>query len=267
MIAKHENLRIWGIIPAAGVGARMQAPCPKQYLSLAGKTVLETTLLRLKRLVMEQVSFKWHVGISEDDGFWPDLNIAQDQSIQTFYGGNERADTVLNGLRAIRQQASDDDWVLVHDAARPCFREEDIYRLISTLKQGDTGGILAVPVSDTLKRVINGDQDGNQKNQNLTANYPIQSTLDRSDVWGAQTPQFYRYKMLMQALELALKEGFNVTDESSAIEFAGYRSFIIEGHPDNIKITRPGDLELAEYYLSKLDPDFYLSHIGHRNKL
>jgi 2-C-methyl-D-erythritol 4-phosphate cytidylyltransferase len=256
-----DNLTVWGLIPAAGVGARMQASCPKQYLPLAGQTVLETTLLRLKQLKMEGLTFRWFVGLSEDDAFWPELAVAQDISVQTFIGGKERADTVLNGLRAIEKQASDDDWVLVHDAARPCFRGTDIYRLFLALNQVETGGILAVPVTDTLKLVGKSLQETGQD----TEKWPVKNTPDRNGIWGAQTPQLFRYKALRHALEAALKKGYHVTDESSAIEFAGLTSFIVEGHADNIKITRPGDLELADYYLSKLDPEICMSQSSHRN--
>lgn len=222
--------KIWGVVPAAGVGKRMQADKPKQYLELAGKTVIEQTLLRLLEAnVFSAIS----VAVSVDDPYWPNLTIASHPSIITAPGGKERSDSVLSALRSIRSKASDNDWVLVHDAARPCITATDICLLINQLQADDVGGILALSSHDTLKNVQNKQ---------------IINTLDRTHIWRALTPQMFRYGMLKTALEHA--EGNPVvTDEASALELQGLQPKIVEGRPDNIKITRPEDLALAQFYL------------------
>jgi 2-C-methyl-D-erythritol 4-phosphate cytidylyltransferase len=227
-----ESTKFWGIVPAAGVGKRMQADRPKQYLELAGKTVIEQTLSRLLQAdVFEAIA----VAISSDDPYWPQLPIAQHEKILTAAGGKERADSVLSALKSISDKASDDDWVLVHDAARPCITASDIHHLIACLIHDDVGGILALSSHDTLKNV----QDGR-----------IVGTLDRNHIWRALTPQMFRYGMLKTALEEA--EGNPaITDEASALELKGLQPKIVEGRPDNIKITRPEDLPLAQFYLEQ----------------
>jgi 2-C-methyl-D-erythritol 4-phosphate cytidylyltransferase len=227
-----ESTKFWGIVPAAGVGKRMQADRPKQYLELAGKTVIEQTLLRLLQAdVFEAIA----VAISSDDPYWPQLPIAKHEKILTAAGGKERADSVLSALKSISSKASDDDWVLVHDAARPCITASDIHHLIACLIHDDVGGILALSSHDTLKNV----QDGR-----------IAGTLDRNHIWRALTPQMFRYGTLKIALEEA--EGNPaITDEASALELKGLQPKIVEGRPDNIKITRPEDLLLAQFYLEQ----------------
>jgi 2-C-methyl-D-erythritol 4-phosphate cytidylyltransferase len=227
-----DAVKFWAIVPAAGVGKRMQADRPKQYLPLAGKTVLEQTL---NRLLQSDVFSAIAVAISKEDPYWPELAFSNHKKIMTAAGGKERADSVLSALKSLREQASDDDWVLVHDAARPCLTSADIHRLIETLKNDDVGGILALSSHDTLKKV-----DGLQ----------ITQTIDRSVIWRALTPQMFRYGMLKQALEQA--EGNpEVTDEASALEMQGLQPKIVEGRPDNIKITRPEDLALAQFYMEQ----------------
>jgi 2-C-methyl-D-erythritol 4-phosphate cytidylyltransferase len=227
-----HSIKFWAVVPAAGVGKRMNADRPKQYLELAGKTVLEQTLLRLLQAdVFSAIS----VAISEEDPYWPELAIASHDKIITAPGGKERADSVLSGLKTIRSQASDDDWVLVHDAARPCLTSSDIHYLINTLVDDEVGGILALSSHDTLKQV-----QGNS----------IETTLDRSHIWRALTPQMFRYELLKNALE-ATEGNKAVTDEASALELQGYQPKIVEGRPDNIKITRPEDLALAQFYLEQ----------------
>jgi 2-C-methyl-D-erythritol 4-phosphate cytidylyltransferase len=209
----------------------MNADRPKQYLELAGKTVIEHTLLRL---LSAEVFTAVAVAISEEDPYWPDLDVSAHKKIITAAGGKERADSVLSALKAIRTVASDDDWVLVHDAARPCITTIDIHHLIDSLKTDEIGGILALSSHDTLKSV-QGD--------NI-----IIGTLDRSHIWRALTPQMFRYGLLKNALEAA--EGNTaITDESSALELQGMQPKIVEGRPDNIKITRPEDLALAQFYM------------------
>ena len=227
----NHSINFWAVVPAAGVGKRMNADRPKQYLELAGKTVIEHTLLRL---LSAEVFTAVAVAISEEDPYWPDLDVSAHKKIITAAGGKERADSVLSALKAIRTVASDDDWVLVHDAARPCITKIDIHHLIDSLKTDEIGGILALSSHDTLKSV-QGD--------NI-----IIGTLDRSHIWRALTPQMFRYGLLKNALEAA--EGNTaITDESSALELQGMQPKILEGRPDNIKITRPEDLALAQFYM------------------
>lgn len=223
--------RLWAVVPAAGVGSRMAASCPKQYLQLAGKTVIEqtlSTLLSVERL--ETIV----VAISMDDGYWDSVEKKLPSRIQRADGGKERADSVLSGLKYLSEQADDNDWVLVHDAARPCVSRDEISRLIDQLKDEQVGGILALPLHDTLKKA-----DGDL----------IEKTIDRQKVWRALTPQMFRFGILKEALAKALETGAAITDESSAIELSGYRPKLVEGEPENIKITQPADLALAAFYL------------------
>jgi len=228
------SIKYWAVVPAAGVGKRMNADRPKQYLALLDKTVIEHTLIRL---LTADVFSAVAVAISEEDPYWPELDVAAHEKVITAAGGKERADSVLSALKAIRTLASDNDWVLVHDAARPCITTTDIMHLINTLKKDEVGGILALPSHDTLKSVL-GDS--------------IEATLDRRHIWRALTPQMFRYGLLKQALEAA--EGNPaITDEASALELKGLQPKIVEGRPDNIKITRPEDLALAQFYMEHQD--------------
>lgn len=227
-----EAAKYWAVVPAAGVGKRMQADRPKQYLFLEEKTVLEQTL---NRLLQAGVFSAIAVAITKEDPYWPELECSRHEKIITAAGGKERADSVLSALKALRKYASDTDWVLVHDAARPCLTGTDIKHLINELKHDDVGGILALTSHDTLK--------------NVQANAIIK-TIDRTKVWRALTPQMFRYGMLKQALEQA--EGNpNITDEASALEIQGLQPKIVEGRPDNIKITQPEDLALAAFYMQQ----------------
>ncbi len=232
------GLRYWAVIPAAGVGTRMQADVPKQYLSINHKTILEYTLERFcSHAKIDGVA----VAISGDDDIWKTLDISSHPKITVVEGGVERCHSVLNGLRAISDQASSNDWVLVHDAARPCLRNEDIDRLIDTLEGHDVGGLLGLPVKDTMKRA---DNTGT-----------IQETVDREGLWHALTPQMFHLGVLIDSLENALSNDLIVTDEAQAIELIGLQPVLVEGHPGNIKITRNNDLALAELFLSQQESD------------
>ena len=226
-----QTTKFWAIVPAAGVGKRMNADRPKQYLELADKTVIEHTLTRL---LQADVFTAVAVAISEEDPYWSELPIASHEKIVKAKGGKERADSVLSGLHSIRDHAQDNDWVLVHDAARPCLTA-DIHHLIDSLINDDVGGILAVASADTLKNV-----QGNN----------ILGTLDRSHIWRALTPQMFRYGDLKTALEQAVGNPA-ITDEASALELQGKQPKIVEGRPDNIKITRPEDLALAAFFMEQ----------------
>jgi 2-C-methyl-D-erythritol 4-phosphate cytidylyltransferase len=216
----------------------MGAGIPKQYLHLAGKTVLEHTLQQfinidsIKGLV---------VVLAADDQYWPSLNLDSTNRIHTTSGGLERYNSVLNGLHYLEQMAHEDDWVLVHDAARPCVRPHDIKKLISAMSQCPDGAILAVPVRDTMKR---SDSDNR-----------ITSTVSRDRLWHAQTPQIFRLSALRDALERVISQNISVTDEAQAIELTGLHPLLVEGHPDNIKITHPADLALAEIYLNQQEKE------------
>lgn len=223
----HELPPFWVVIPAAGIGSRMRADRPKQYLQLAGRTILEHTLdcfldhPRLKGLVLS---------LAADDPFWPALPCATDPRIQRVEGGAERADSVLAGLlRLVELGAQESDWVLVHDAARPNLARSDLDRLLAELADDPVGGLLAVPARDTLKRI---GADGR-----------VAETVDRSLIWQAYTPQMFRFAALHRALTDALVAGVAVTDEASALEWAGQAPKLVEGRADNLKITRPEDLE------------------------
>ena len=220
----------WAVIPAAGVGSRMRADRPKQYLPLAGRTLIEHTL---DRFLDHPGLLGLVVALGAQDPYWPMLACASDPRIQRVDGGAERADSVLAGLRRLHTLgAAEDDWVLVHDAARPNLARDDLERLLSELADDPVGGLLAVPARDTLKRV---GADGR-----------VAETIDRSVIWQAYTPQMFRLGALADALSRALEAGAAITDEASAIEWAGNRPRLVEGRADNLKVTRPEDLQWLE---------------------
>ncbi len=223
---------IVAVLPAAGIGSRMQSDLPKQYLTIEGKTLLEHAigaLLRSPR-VREVI-----VAISPQDTFFAQLPIAGDPRVRGVIGGAQRADSVMAGL----QHAGDAEWVLVHDAARPCLHLDDLNRLLAISEHSKIGGILAAPVRDTMKRA----EPGIEK---------IAHTVDRQDLWHALTPQFFPLDLLKTCLTRALAEGAVVTDEASALEHCGYHPQLVAGRSDNIKVTRPEDLALAAFFLTQL---------------
>lgn len=227
-------MRYWVVIPAAGFGTRMDAGLPKQYLKIHGKTILEHTIEKFQQHPLIEGII---VVIAGNDKHWLNLELASDAKIKQVEGGVERCDSVLNGLKELANLAEPDDWVLVHDAARPCVRREDIDKLIETVSDHPVGGILGLPVKDTMKR-------SNMENS-------IISTVDRNCLWHALTPQMFRLSVLHSALGQCRSSGEMVTDEAQAIEISGQHPLIIEGHPDNIKITNHHDLALAEFYLQQ----------------
>jgi len=226
-----QRQRWWAVVPAAGQGKRMGADIPKQYLSIGGETLLSRSVKRLlKSSRLEQVA----VAVSREDQRWHELSIMSDVRVSVVIGGAERADSVLAGLLALTN-ASDSDWVIVHDAARPCVSSVALRAMFDALADDPVGGIMAVPVADTLKQADN--------NRNIVA------TVDRSQLWAAQTPQMFRYGLLRDALQQALASGQQVTDEASALELAGHTPKLFPGSSRNIKITQPEDLELASRIL------------------
>ncbi|MBS0354088.1 MAG: 2-C-methyl-D-erythritol 4-phosphate cytidylyltransferase [Proteobacteria bacterium] len=227
---RNPTTRCYAMVPAAGSGSRMGGEQPKQYLSLLGEPLIRHTLAVLcASPVIDRVYVVLSVGDQEWDRH--DWSPFGDRLVPLFCGGASRADSVLNGLRAIADDTSESDWVLVHDAARPCLAPWHIENLVRELIHDEVGGILAVPVADTLKR-----EDSLHR---------IAATVPRDGLWQAQTPQMFRYVMLKRALENAR----HVTDEASAIEAMGLKPRLVRGDPTNLKVTFPLDLHLAEWIL------------------
>ena len=230
--------KCWVVIPAAGVGARMQADRPKQYLPLVGKTVIEHTLACfLEHPAVVGIV----VAISEGDPYWAELTattLSEWENVYTAPGGRERADSVLNALDYLANtlQVNAVTSVLVHDAARPCLSRPDVDKLLAEGMEETAGAILAVPVRDTMKRA----QLDTQR---------IAHTEERNGLWHALTPQMARLGVLQDALTHALQMGLSVTDEASALEQFGLHPILVEGDARNIKITRPADLALATFFL------------------
>lgn len=220
------------VVPAAGIGSRMQATCPKQYLTIGQQTLLEHSIARLfSHPAIKQVI----VALSPDDAQFASLPLARDPRVLSVTGGETRAESVLAGLRA----AQGEGWVLVHDAARPCLHPDDLARLLQVRETSRVGGILAAPVRDTMKRGEPG----------VAA---VAHTVEREDLWHALTPQFFPHQLLTACLTRALAEGATITDEASALEYCGYHPLLVSGRSDNIKVTRPEDLALAAYYLTQI---------------
>jgi 2-C-methyl-D-erythritol 4-phosphate cytidylyltransferase len=236
-------MKIAVVIPAAGIGQRMQADRPKQYLQLAGKTILEHTVGRL--LQLPQLGSIW-LALSAEDPYFAATSLSQIPQVTWVQGGAERANSVLNALHVI--DAEQFPWVLVHDAARPLVQLADIENLLQqclqhSIQQGrqqNCGGILATPVRDTMKR---GD--------GASPLSKVDHTVPRQQLWHALTPQFFPTALLRDCLSQALAAGVVITDEASALEWAGYPVLLVPGRADNIKITQPEDLALARFYLEQ----------------
>lgn len=223
MSAVRSLAGICVVVPAAGIGSRLSSQTPKQYLTLQGKTVLEVTLARLLALHPDRLVLV----VAASDERYQQIPLVEACEVVT--GGELRSDSVMSGLTALDIAAP--DFVMVHDAVRPCVRTADILHLKDEVEDEPAGGLLAVPVIDTLK---------------LTTADTV-TTPDRRDLWHAQTPQMFRYGVLRDAIRNG--DHATMTDESSAVEMAGYQPKLVPGHRDNIKITEPGDVELAQFYL------------------
>jgi 2-C-methyl-D-erythritol 4-phosphate cytidylyltransferase len=238
-MVEHSRSVIWAVVPAAGIGARMSSPVPKQYLQLQGKPVLAATLQRLLELPFIK---KIVVAVSAEelgalDSHWQRLEFHSNPRIQACMGADTRYGSVFNALAALADQADENDWIMVHDAVRPCVRTRDISSLVSALQHHPVGGLLSAPIRDTLKLA---DSEGNC----------VHRTLDRRHVWSAFTPQMFRYGLLRKALQHAVSSGGEITDEAAAVEALGCSPLLIAGNPDNIKITHPEDLLLASAILT-----------------
>jgi len=230
-----DDCEIWAVLPAAGIGKRMLSDIPKQYLTLIDRPVIEHTINRL--LAVDQVK-GIVVSLQPDDPYWSDVQIKTDKPVLVAAGGEERCHSVMYALELLSRQSgykAESAWALVHDAVRPCVSIDDIHKLIESAAGSESGGLLAMPVRDTMKR-----QDDEQR---------VKQTVDRSGLWHALTPQLFSCDRLSAALMSALEAGFLVTDESSAMERAGHSPRLVQGREDNIKITRPADLRLAELYM------------------
>lgn len=225
------------VVPAAGAGKRMLSDRPKQYLKIGTSRVIEHTI---SNLLAHPLIEKVIVSLSASDEYFSELKVAKDPRVEQVVGGKERVDSVLSGLLSVNQ--ANNQWVLVHDAARPCVTHEEITNLIKQCTENNSGGLLAVPVVDTLKKSVH-----------ITSNTvaKVKATIDRTDLWQALTPQMYRTNELITAIENALENSNDITDESSAIESIGLASMLVLGSRQNIKITRPEDLALASFYLNK----------------
>ncbi len=220
---------IVAIVPAAGIGSRMQANCPKQYLSLMGRSLLQRTVSTLLECsYVHQIV----IALAENDTQFVEA-VDSHPKLSTVLGGASRAASVRNALTQIADKTPS-AWALVHDAARPCVRLDRIDALVKKVMEQNRGGILAVPASDTVKRV-----EGQW----------IQSTLARETLWLAHTPQMFPVNALLKALNQGLDQGLTLTDEASAMESMGYSPLVVEDAKDNIKITHPGDLQMAEWIL------------------
>ncbi len=228
-------MTVWAVVPAAGTGARMGAAVPKQYLPLGGEPVIRHSLRRLAAApgLREIV-----VVLSPDDRRFASLPPLAAVPVSTARGGSTRRDSVLSGLDSLAG-ARPSDWVLVHDAARPCVPRSDVARLIGALKDHPVGGLLGAPVDDALKEAERTDGE-------TTA----VATAGRGRYWRALTPQMFRYGPLRDALSRAARDGAPVSDEAMAMERAGHRPVLVAGDPRNIKITRAEDLALAALILA-----------------
>jgi 2-C-methyl-D-erythritol 4-phosphate cytidylyltransferase len=230
-----DKARYWVVIPAAGVGKRMGVDKPKQYITVNDKTILEHTIdCFINREEIENVV----VAISKADEYWPSLKISEHEKVITAPGGAERYHSVFNGLQVLENKADENDWILVHDAARPCLSQSAIDRLMIELREHEVGGILAMPCRDTMKRA-------NETNE-------IIDTVERESLWHAQTPQMFKYGKLYSAINKVLEKEFVVTDEAMAIEHSGYKPLLVEGQQENIKVTHKDDLKYLELYLDKM---------------
>ncbi|MES9025499.1 2-C-methyl-D-erythritol 4-phosphate cytidylyltransferase [Stenotrophomonas sp. BSUC-16] len=225
---------IWVVVPAAGRGARFGAPLPKQYLQAGGQILLAHTL---DALLAHPAVAGAMVVIGQDDGDWPGWSEWAGKPVLTCIGGTTRAASVLAGLQALPDSVRADEFVLVHDAARPNLSLADLGRLLEVGRADPVGAILAAPVRDTLKRA--GDDGG------------IDGTEPRERLWRALTPQLFRRHQLSRALSDAAAAGVEVTDEAMAMERQGQRPLLVEGSEDNFKVTTPADLDRFEFVLSR----------------
>jgi len=228
-----NNNRLWVVIPAAGIGKRMGVDIPKQYITVCDKAIIEHTVEKFtSRNDLQGIL----VALSNSDQHWSTLELSENNKITTVTGGEERYKSVYNALCSLKNKAGDDDWILVHDAVRPCITTSEIDQFIADLDHlNGIGGILALPCFETMKKA--------------NTNHEIEETIDRKFIWHAQTPQMFRYKKLFLAIEKIMNENIFITDEAMAMELAGYKPMLIQGTHSNIKITDQNDLKYLESFL------------------
>lgn len=225
--------KLWAVVPVAGTGSRFSHQHLKQYMQINGQTVLHHSLTALLHLPLAG----YVLAKSAQDNYLTTLTLPQQHLAHVCIGGAERVDSVLSALYYLREHlANDEDWVLVHDAARPCVQAEQLLTLYQTACHTGKSAILAVPVRDTLKKA--------------TLNQQIERTVSREQMWQAQTPQLAKLATLINAIETALKNGITITDEASALEHCSEPVHLVAGRADNLKITYPEDLELARLILT-----------------
>jgi 2-C-methyl-D-erythritol 4-phosphate cytidylyltransferase len=231
-----ERVKIWAIVPAAGIGQRMQSDLPKQYLPLNGKPILAWTLDAICRV---PEIFQVIVPLHPEDIYWQQQIHLTYPHLQTVTGGKLRFESVQNALDFIKPKADANDWVLVHDAVRPCITPREISELLANIVMHPVGGLWGVPVRDTLKKVDETQQ--------------VIKTVSRDDLWHALTPQIFRFGMLQEALFTAKRDNIMITDEAGAIEHLGYHPQMVRGSYANIKITYPEDLRSASLWISQME--------------
>lgn len=272
-------MRYWLVMPAAGVGTRFGGRIPKQYAALRGRTVIEWALAPF---LADGRCAGAAVALAAEDTWWTKV-AERIPAVTVCQGGSERSESVRNALLALKRRAGNDDWVLVHDAARPCLPAADLDRLLDRVNAHPVGGVLALPVADTLKRAL---RSGGVPNAAVSAGVPpaastahleatspgptvgapkgaagskgapaagapaIEATIDRVGLWRAGTPQMFRFGLLLSALEAALASQRFPTDESQALEWQGHQPLLIEGSAANLKVTTAADLSLAENLLA-----------------
>jgi 2-C-methyl-D-erythritol 4-phosphate cytidylyltransferase len=224
---------LWCVVPAAGRGMRVGKDCPKQYLPLSGRPMIQHTL---ERLAAHPRIAGLLVTLGAADEHWSGLATLNGKPVLTAIGGAERSDSVLAGLEALPADVAAADFVLVHDAARPCVRQADIDKLIE-LGTAVDGGLLGAPLRDTLKRA--------------DASARSLATESRDERWRAFTPQMFRRGELTAALRDVVRRGLKVSDEAMAMELAGFAPLLVEGAEDNIKVTTAADFALAEFLLAR----------------
>lgn len=228
----NAAVRRWAVVPAAGRGERFGGRIPKQYAMLHGRPVIAWSVAAL---LAERSIARVLVVLAKGDRRWRSIAESRDPRVSTCVGGERREHSVANALAALAGVARERDWVIVHDAARPCLRREDLRSLLAATRADPVGGLLAVPVSDTLKKLGAGGRS--------------ERTVSRDGLWRALTPQVFRYGLLARAMGLCIERDRIVTDEASAIEALGLRPLLVRGHADNVKVTEADDRDLAEAIL------------------
>jgi 2-C-methyl-D-erythritol 4-phosphate cytidylyltransferase len=233
-MSNNPSPSVWAAIAAAGTGSRLNASMPKQYVSINGRSMAEHTLRALLGVAgIREIT----VAIAADDRHWNELPATLRERVRVVCGGTDRAESVWRAISGFSAVPRENDWILVHDMARPCITRKLVESLMETLRDDPVGGLLAIPVADTLKRADGGGH--------------VVATLERGELWRAQTPQMFRYTVLVRALRHARDNGIACSDEAMAVESIGLQPRLVTGSEQNLKVTVAEDLPLAEYYLAR----------------